>query len=121
LFRKHDEARKAVMGWLAFNDGGNVKGVRPDGYGNKGEGDGWNEELWCFDRVEQAIGVYGGCFKGNSNIAKQELRRLLKAVYWESTEPKEYPCLVELGLGVFLRHLERECQANPRLRVYEGA
>ena len=121
MFRNHQEATKAVMGWLAFNDGGRVKSVQPDGYNTAGDGDAWNEEMWCFDRVEASIGVYGTCFKGNSNIAKQELRRLLKAVYWESVEPKEYPCLVELGLGVFLRHLERECQANPRLRVYEGA
>jgi hypothetical protein len=126
LLRDNQEAVKAIIGWCAFNSGGRVQGTRPEGYETVGEGNEWNEEMWCHDRVEASIMIYKEAYTlhGYGNIAGQQLRKWLKTFFWES-EPLAkvgpYEHLLALELLRFKKVVSSECLKNPRPKFFEVA
>lgn len=126
LLTDNKEAVKAVIGWCAFNSGGRVTGVKAEGLESHGEGDGWNEEMWCHDRVEATIAEYRKAYQplGYGNIASMNLRSWLKRVFWDSQELTKFgECehLVFVEIIRFKVMLKEECAKHPRPKFFEVA
>lgn len=120
----NQEAIKAIIGWLSYKSGGRVDGVKPEGFETAGEGDGWNEELWCYDRVEAALGVYKQAFQaiGYLNLSGSYLRHWLKDLYWESkplTKHRDYEHLVAMEIAKFKELVQTEVARNPRPKFFK--
>jgi hypothetical protein len=126
LLKMDSEAVKAIIGWCSFGEGSRITTVKPEGYESHGDGDAWNEEMWCHDRVEAAILAYKKFYltAGYSNIAAMQLRKWVKAIFWESKELsafREYEHLVVAEIVRFKKLVAEDVKANPRPRFYEVA
>lgn len=126
LLRSDAEAVKAIVGWCAFADGNRVTGVHAKGSSAGDTNDGWDEEMWCHDRVETAIISYKEAYQplGYANIAAMRLRRLLKEVFWNSKEMQgygEFEHLVFAEIVRFKNLVSKECKACPRPKFFEVA
>lgn len=126
LLADNKEAVKAILGWCAFNSGGRVTGTRPEGYETKNMGDGWNEEMWCYDRVEATLRAYKEAYQpfGYANIAAMQMRRWLNMIFWDSVELSkmgEFEHVVFAEIVRFKKMVKEEADKHPRPKFFEVA
>lgn len=122
---KRQEIDAVILGWCSYQQGGRVQAVRPEGFETGGSGDGWDEEQWCFWRVEDAITKYAEAYsKLNSSYgrrASRQMRDWMLELFWESVGyPKfgEWEAMVAMEVEQFRRLVKAEVEKNPRLRTY---
>jgi hypothetical protein len=110
-----------ILGWCSYQKGGRITNVSPDGFESHGEGDGWDEEQWCYWRVEGALGKYSESYaklkRGYEFRACKQMRSWLKDVFWES-EPMssfgDWESMVHMEILRFKKLVDEEIKQNPK-------
>ncbi len=124
---RKQEIDAVILGWCSYQQGGRVQAVRPEGLQTGGEGDGWDEEQWCFWRVEEAIVKYVEAFSKldptYGRRASKQVREWLTELFWDSIQFDKYgdwAAMVAMEVHQFRRLLRIEVEKNPRVRVFKG-
>jgi hypothetical protein len=128
LVATNQKTNAIIIGWCSFQKGGRITNVKPEGYESHGEGDGWDEEQWCYHTVESALGVYNKAYeklnKGYGLRASKQMRDWLQDIFWDAIDMRLYQGsepLVVLEVSRFREMVETQAKTRPRLKTYEVA
>lgn len=128
LTRTNRAVNQVIIGWCSYQKGGRITNVQPDGYESGGDGDEWNEELWCHWRIEESLAKYNEAYeklnRGYGLRASKQMRTWLYEIFWDSVEPSVYkdsePMVVR-EVSNFRRLVEEQIKLNPKSKQVKEA